>query len=72
MAVDVAHRTVSEILARTLDGERLSDDDAVTLLRSRDLVSVGTAADELRGRRRRTRTRSRSSSTGTSTTRTSA
>ena len=28
MAVDVAHRTVSEILARTLDGERLSDADA--------------------------------------------
>ena len=51
MAVDVAHRTVSEILARTLDGERLSDDAAVALLRSRDLVSVGTAADELRGRR---------------------
>ena len=51
MAVDVAPRTVSEILARTLDGERLADDDAVTLLRSRDLVSVGTAADELRGRK---------------------
>ena len=28
-----------------------SDDDAVALLRSRDLVSIGTAADELRGRR---------------------
>jgi cyclic dehypoxanthinyl futalosine synthase len=51
MAVDVAHRTVSEILARTLDGERLSDDDAVTLLRSRDLVSVGTAADAMRSRK---------------------
>ena len=44
-------RTVPEILARTLDGERLSDDDAVTLLRSRDLVAVGAAADELRGRK---------------------
>jgi cyclic dehypoxanthinyl futalosine synthase len=51
MAVDVAPRTVSEILARTLDGERLSDEDAVALLRSRDLVSVGLAADEMRGRR---------------------
>ncbi|MEO9174833.1 MAG: cyclic dehypoxanthinyl futalosine synthase [Gaiellales bacterium] len=51
MAVDVAQRTVSEILARTLDGERLSEDDAVTLLRSRDLVAVGAAADELRGRK---------------------
>jgi cyclic dehypoxanthinyl futalosine synthase len=51
MAVDVAHRTVSEILARTLGGERLSDDDAVTLLRSRDLVSVGTAAAEMRARK---------------------
>jgi cyclic dehypoxanthinyl futalosine synthase len=51
MAVDVAQRTISEILARTLDGERLSEDDAVTLLRSRDLVAVGAAADELRGRK---------------------
>jgi cyclic dehypoxanthinyl futalosine synthase len=51
MAVDVAQRTVSEILARTLDGERLSDDDAVTLLRSRDLVAVGAAADEMRARK---------------------
>ncbi|HEY1480539.1 MAG TPA: radical SAM protein, partial [Gaiellales bacterium] len=50
MAVDVATRTVSEILARTLDGQRLTDDDAVLLLRSRDLVSVGAAADEMRGR----------------------
>jgi cyclic dehypoxanthinyl futalosine synthase len=51
MAVDVAPRTVPEILARTLDGERLADADAVTLLRSRDLVAVGTAADELRARK---------------------
>jgi cyclic dehypoxanthinyl futalosine synthase len=50
MAVDVAQRTVSEILARTLGGERLSEEDAVTLLRSRDLVAVGAAADEMRGR----------------------
>ena len=51
MAVDVAPRTVSEILARTLDGTRLTDEDAVTLLRSRDLVTVGTAADEMRARK---------------------
>src|SRR4051794_3414340 len=51
MAVDVASRTVSSILAGLLDGERLEDDDAATLLRSRDLVSVGRAADEMRSRK---------------------
>ena len=51
MAVDVASRTVQEILEHVLDGNRLADDDAATLLRSRDLVSVGRAADELRGRK---------------------
>jgi cyclic dehypoxanthinyl futalosine synthase len=43
-------RTVSEILEGVLQGERLVDDDAVTLLRSRDLVAVGRAADEMRVR----------------------
>src|ERR671915_668713 len=42
---------VAEILDRTLDGERLADDDALTLLRSRDLVAIGKAADELRARK---------------------
>jgi cyclic dehypoxanthinyl futalosine synthase len=42
---------VAEILDRTLAGERLADDDAAVLLRSRDLVRVGRAADELRNRK---------------------
>src|ERR671915_2623400 len=42
---------VAEILDRTLDGERLADDDALTLLRSRDLVAIGRAANELRARK---------------------
>ena len=42
---------VGEVLERALAGERMSDDDALTLLRSRELVRVGRAADELRGRR---------------------
>ncbi len=42
---------VRTILDRALDGERIDDDDALTLLESRDLVAVGRAADELRRRR---------------------
>src|ERR671915_1503359 len=42
---------VAEILDRTLDGERLADDDALTLLRSRDLVAIGRAANEIRKRK---------------------
>ena len=34
-----------------LAGERIGTDDALVLLRSRDLVGVGRAADELRGRK---------------------
>ena len=41
---------VREVLDRALDGERLSDADAVALLRSRDLVAVGRVADEIRSR----------------------
>src|SRR5689334_9803796 len=44
-------RPVSEVLDRVLSGERLADDDAVALLRSRDLVAVGRAADEVRSRK---------------------
>ena len=39
------------ILEKALDGERISDDEAALLLRSRELVAVGKAADELRSRR---------------------
>jgi cyclic dehypoxanthinyl futalosine synthase len=42
---------VSEALEKALSGERISDADAVTLLRSRDLVRIGRAADELRNRK---------------------
>jgi cyclic dehypoxanthinyl futalosine synthase len=42
---------VGEVLARALAGERIGEDDALALLRSRDLVGVGRAADELRGRK---------------------
>jgi cyclic dehypoxanthinyl futalosine synthase len=43
--------TVREVLAKALSGERITDADALTLLRSRDLVAVGRAADELRNRK---------------------
>jgi cyclic dehypoxanthinyl futalosine synthase len=39
------------ILERAVSGERLSDDDAIALLRSRDLVAVGRAANEIRNRK---------------------
>jgi cyclic dehypoxanthinyl futalosine synthase len=51
--VSVAEHTgTAEILDRVLSGERLTDEDAVELLRSRDLVAVGRAANELRNRLR--------------------
>jgi cyclic dehypoxanthinyl futalosine synthase len=43
--------TVAEILERTLGGERLDDEGALALLRSRDLVAVGRVANELRNRK---------------------
>jgi len=43
--------SVAEILDRSLAGERLSDADALVLLRTRDLVHVGRVADELRNRK---------------------
>jgi len=43
--------TVREVLDKALDGERLTDEDALALLRSRDLVAVGRVANELRNRR---------------------
>ena len=47
----VETRTVEEILEKALDGERISDEEAVALLRSRELVPVGRVADELRNRK---------------------
>ena len=43
--------SVTEILDNALDGERISDEDALALLESRDLVAVGRASDELRNRK---------------------
>jgi cyclic dehypoxanthinyl futalosine synthase len=43
--------TVAEILDRVRQGERITDSDAVHLLESKDLVSIGRTADELRARR---------------------
>ena len=42
---------VAEVLDRALAGERLTDADALVLLRTRDLVQVGRAADELKSRK---------------------
>jgi cyclic dehypoxanthinyl futalosine synthase len=42
--------SVGEILEKALDGERLSDEDAIALLNSRDLVAVGRVANEVRNR----------------------
>ena len=53
-AVPVPSRALSPVatvLEKALDGERIGDDDALTLLRSRDLVAVGRTANELRNRR---------------------
>jgi cyclic dehypoxanthinyl futalosine synthase len=40
----------AEVLERARSGERISDEDAVELLRSRDLVAVGRAANDVRNR----------------------
>jgi cyclic dehypoxanthinyl futalosine synthase len=40
-----------EVLEKALANERISEDDALVLLESRELVSVGRAANELRGRK---------------------
>src|SRR6267142_2844777 len=41
---------VADVLERAREGERISDEDAVTLLRSRDLVAVGRVANAIRNR----------------------
>jgi cyclic dehypoxanthinyl futalosine synthase len=38
------------VLEKASSGERINDEDAVTLLRSRDLVAVGRVANEIRNR----------------------
>src|SRR5438270_1400203 len=43
--------SVRGVLDKALDGERISDEEAVRLLTSRDLVAVGRAANELRNRK---------------------
>ena len=49
--MSVAERApVAEILEKATSGERITDEDAVELLRSRDLVAVGRAANEIRNR----------------------
>jgi cyclic dehypoxanthinyl futalosine synthase len=48
--VEAQETSVRGVLDKALDGERISDDDAVVLLRSRDLVAVGRAANEIRNR----------------------
>jgi len=51
-ASETGRSTVNEILERTLvDGERLSDSDALTLLESRELIRIGRAANEIRSRK---------------------
>jgi cyclic dehypoxanthinyl futalosine synthase len=42
---------VREALDKALDGERITEADALALLESRDLVAVGRVANELRARR---------------------
>jgi cyclic dehypoxanthinyl futalosine synthase len=39
------------VLDKALEGERITDEEALTLLRRRDLVAVGRVADELRNRK---------------------
>jgi cyclic dehypoxanthinyl futalosine synthase len=41
---------VAHVLEKVRDGERIGDDEATALLRSRDLVAVGRVADEVRNR----------------------
>ena len=41
---------MKEILEKAHEGERITDADAVALLRSRDLVAVGRAANAVRNR----------------------
>ncbi|HLB03620.1 MAG TPA: cyclic dehypoxanthinyl futalosine synthase, partial [Gaiellaceae bacterium] len=51
MTVTVRKPAVAEVLEKALDGERINDAEALTLLRSRDLLAVGRVANELRERK---------------------
>ena len=51
MSVATEQPTVAAVLERALDGERINEDEAAILLRSRDLVAVGRVANEMRNRR---------------------
>jgi cyclic dehypoxanthinyl futalosine synthase len=46
----VAAPGVAEVLEKAVAGERISDDEAIALLESRDLIAVGRAANEIRNR----------------------
>jgi cyclic dehypoxanthinyl futalosine synthase len=50
-AAPPAASLVSQILEKVLEGERIGDGEALTLLESRDLVPIGRVANELRARR---------------------
>ena len=43
----MANKTVSVILTSVLDGKRLSQEDALILLESRDLAAIGSAANQI-------------------------
>ena len=42
--------SVDVVLDKVSGGERITDEDAIALLRSRDLVAVGRVANEIRNR----------------------
>ena len=42
-----SNQTVSSILGRVLDGERLSKENALILLESRELAAIGSAANQI-------------------------
>ena len=45
-----SNSTVASILSKTVDGERLSQQDALILLESRELAAIGAAANEVTNR----------------------
>ena len=50
-SAQAAVRGTAQILEKALDGGRIDDAEALSLLESRDLVAVGRAANALRARR---------------------
>ena len=49
--LDERQGPVPGVLAKAAEGDRITDEEAVALLRSRDLVSVGRVANEVRNRK---------------------